>query len=232
MTRQIRNIAIIAHVDHGKTTLVDQLLRQSGTFRENEKVAERVMDSFSMTLPMNLMGRGVKGGAAKLQLPSRPDRVSFGPHDILAMKPISLAVALLLLVPVCAEDAAKSAAKPETAPKADFSFPERPPYYNLKAEAFDKLRTRTTNAVVLDVRTPEEYGAGHIPGAKLVDFKAKDFTEQLGKLDKTKTYLVHCAVGGRSAKAAEQMHQLGFVKVINLEGGMKAWEAAGKPVEK
>jgi GTP-binding protein len=45
MTRQIRNIAIIAHVDHGKTTMVDQLLRQSGTFRQNEKVAERVMDS-------------------------------------------------------------------------------------------------------------------------------------------------------------------------------------------
>ena len=41
----IRNIAISAHVDHGKTTLVDQLLRQSGTFRENEKVTERVMDS-------------------------------------------------------------------------------------------------------------------------------------------------------------------------------------------
>ena len=45
MVMKIRNIAIIAHVDHGKTTLVDNMLKQSGTFRENERVAERVMDS-------------------------------------------------------------------------------------------------------------------------------------------------------------------------------------------
>ena len=45
MTKEIRNIAIIAHVDHGKTTLVDTMLRQSGIFRANQEVVERVMDS-------------------------------------------------------------------------------------------------------------------------------------------------------------------------------------------
>ena len=58
MSSSIRNIAIIAHVDHGKTTLVDAMLKQSGTFRANETVAERVMDAISHYFMSGLLACG------------------------------------------------------------------------------------------------------------------------------------------------------------------------------
>lgn len=145
------------------------------------------------------------------------------------MKHILSLSALLMLLPATAEEATK---EKSAAAKSAFAFPDRPHYVNIKPEAFDKSRRTNTNAVVLDVRTPEEYAKGHLPGAVLLDFKAADFATKLGALDPKKTYLVHCASGGRSAKACEQMYELGFPRVANLEGGFKAWEAAGKPVEK
>ncbi|MBC8001160.1 MAG: rhodanese-like domain-containing protein [Opitutaceae bacterium] len=100
---------------------------------------------------------------------------------------------------------------------------------NVAVEEFDKMR-KGTNVVVLDVRTAKEFSEGHLANAVNLDFYAPDFAQQLGKLDKSKTYLVHCAAGGRSAKACTTMTQLNFTNAVNLEGGYKAWVQAQKPV--
>ena len=102
---------------------------------------------------------------------------------------------------------------------------------NLEVAEWNKLRSET-NRVVLDVRTPEEFAAGHVPGAINIDFRAKDFIESVAKLDKSKPYLVYCAGGVRSAKACTQMDGLKFKDTSNLLGGFKAWEAAGNQPEK
>lgn len=88
------------------------------------------------------------------------------------------------------------------------------------------------DTVVLDVRTPDEYADGHIEGARLLDFQSDDFAAKLGELDKTKTYLVHCAVGGRSSRARDLMAKEGFDRVLHLEGGIQAWIESGRPVTK
>jgi rhodanese-related sulfurtransferase len=109
--------------------------------------------------------------------------------------------------------------------------PEKAIHRNVNADEFEKL-SKEPDTVILDVRSPKEYAAGHIKNSVLIDFNGKDFDEKIKQLDKGKTYLVHCAVGGRSAKACTKMDNYDFPKVVNLEGGIKAWEKAGKPVEK
>ena len=78
----IRNIAIIAHVDHGKTTLVDAMLRQSGIFRENEEVAERVMDSNDLERERGITilakATGVRYGDIKINIIDTPGHSDFG----------------------------------------------------------------------------------------------------------------------------------------------------------
>ena len=86
--------------------------------------------------------------------------------------------------------------------------------------------------VVLDVRTPQEFATGHLTGATNLDFHSKEFQAQLERLNKKQSYLVHCAVGGRSARACKLMSELNFSSVYDLKGGIKAWEQAGKPLVK
>ena len=79
---QIRNVAIIAHVDHGKTTLVDQLLRQSGIFRSNQVVQERVMDSGDIERERGITilskNTAVHYGDVKINIIDTPGHVDFG----------------------------------------------------------------------------------------------------------------------------------------------------------
>jgi rhodanese-related sulfurtransferase len=86
--------------------------------------------------------------------------------------------------------------------------------------------------LILDVRTPQEFAAGHLAGATNLDFHSKDFQAQLERLNKKQSYLVHCAIGGRSARAGKLMNELNFTSVYDLKGGIKAWEKAGKPIVK
>ncbi len=96
---------------------------------------------------------------------------------------------------------------------------------------FEKLWQDKHN-VVLDVRTPREFAAGHIPGAINLDVNAPEFGEKISTLSKDKVYLVHCAAGVRSARACQKMTSLGFQHLIDLAPGFKGWQQAGKPVEK
>ncbi len=75
------------------------------------------------------------------------------------------------------------------------------------------------NALLIDVRTPEEYSLGHLVEATNINWYNADFKDKIGELDRSKTVYVYCKAGGRSAKAAAVFRELGFKNVVNLEGG-------------
>lgn len=81
-----------------------------------------------------------------------------------------------------------------------------------------------SNAAILDVRTPEEWAEGIVPGAIMLNiYEGQGFIYKLEELDKTKNYYVYCKAGGRSAQACNVMNQLGFENTYNLIGGMMQW---------
>jgi rhodanese-related sulfurtransferase len=88
-------------------------------------------------------------------------------------------------------------------------------------------------ALVLDVREPGEYGAGHILGAKNVPLSRIDSggAEIAGK-KKDRPVILYCESGNRSAKAAAALKAQGYTRVVNLAGGIGAWQQVGLPVEK
>ncbi len=102
----------------------------------------------------------------------------------------------------------------------------------LVAPAEFAQKTELEKGQLIDVRTPGEYKSGHIYGAVNIHIYDQDFEQQIDKLNKSKTVYVYCKVGGRSAEAVEIMQKKGFKHIVELDGGMDAWNEAGKPVKK
>ena len=83
---------------------------------------------------------------------------------------------------------------------------------------------------LIDLRTAQEFASGHLSGASNVDFYGTDFRSQLAALDKNATYAIYCHTGNRSGQTVDIMRQMGFTHVINLQGGIAAWELAQLPI--
>jgi thioredoxin 1 len=100
--------------------------------------------------------------------------------------------------------------------------------YQLNVDEFQKKLALTSNAILIDVRTTGEYDGGHLSEAKNIDWNGNNFELEVQKLDKTKSFFVYCLAGSRSASAANKMRNLGFKNVYEMQGGIMAWNNAGK----
>jgi len=96
------------------------------------------------------------------------------------------------------------------------------------SEANELIRKYKFNPdlIILDVRTPEEFGEEHIENAKNLDFYSKSFKQNLKEFDKDKTYIIHCRSGARSSKTLIIMQDLGFNEVFDM-GGIIQWKKQG-----
>ena len=102
-------------------------------------------------------------------------------------------------------------------------------YADLKVDEFEKMLADDRSVQLVDVRTPEEYAAGHLGDAINIDWYADDFMEQTQtKLSKDRPVMVYCRSGKRSAAAAAKLDG-NYFKTYNLLGGYMAWTEAGEP---
>ena len=101
-------------------------------------------------------------------------------------------------------------------------------YDHVDVDAFaDRIAER--DVVLLDVRTPEEYAAGHLEGATNLPLAADDFRDRVAELDPDTAYAVYCRTGVRSQQAMEIMRKAGIEAVYDLDGGITAWTRSGRP---
>lgn len=94
-------------------------------------------------------------------------------------------------------------------------------------EAFNDMLVGVESPQLIDVRTPGEVAEGKLEGSVNMDWNGDEFESQIKTLDTSQPVYVYCAMGGRSAKAAKKMAELGFPKVVDMSGGYTEWSAKG-----
>ena len=149
------------------------------------------------------------------------------------MKPTHRVVAPLTLAAAIALGACSQEAEGEGPPPAIINpalAAEPASIRDVSVEDASALIAGQSAVTVLDVRTPGEFEAGHIEGAVNVDAMSETFIEDLAKLDKGATYVLHCKSGARSARALEAMKAAGFSSIAHMNGGFDGWTGAGMPV--
>lgn len=114
---------------------------------------------------------------------------------------------------------------------ADSTQSSTPAGGSVSVEEFDKQLATLADGQLVDVRTPGEFGGGHLKDALNMNINSSDFEQQINTLDKTKPVFVYCLAGSRSASAANYMRKQGFSTVYEMSGGILKWKAAGKPLE-
>ena len=102
---------------------------------------------------------------------------------------------------------------------------------SLGPQEFEKQLATEGERILLDVRTPGEFGERHLAGALNIDYNGADYNSRIGNLDKTQPVYVYCLSGGRSAAAAQTLTEIGFTKVFEMNGGISRWIAENHPVE-
>lgn len=91
-------------------------------------------------------------------------------------------------------------------------------------------KTQESGVVTIDVRTPDEFNAGHITGALNMNVESATFDSDIAKLNRSKSYAVYCHSGRRSGIATEKMIKTKFLSVFNLADGIQGWMSAGLPL--
>lgn len=101
----------------------------------------------------------------------------------------------------------------------------------LAPKAFIESYKKDANAQLIDVRTKTEFNKGHLAKARNMNIYSDDFKMQIKTLDKQKPVYVYCHSGGRSAECVAELKNIGFVKLVDMDGGFSAWQKEGLPYE-